>query len=287
METNDLKDFVLDYFRINNAKVLESGKHVTIQVPKRISDKLKCEPILNITFNKQYAEKNEDIDFVAIGSSLLNRILEASGKRGLTTVKCYNGDEFTGLELNFKVTFESIDKEERLFSFLIDLKDKKIRNDLLDKINSKELMECTSISVGHSDIEQCYNICVNEIDKMISIDVEKKQDKLKIAMEKERKIIEKFYDGIISDLRKKQDEKIRIWKDKKKKAHTSQYVEVREKYRKEVEKYEEKILEIQESNFEELNDYFETKQRRVGEIENQYKLKTGLLLYSAALVIMK
>ena len=105
--------------------------------------------------------------------------------------------------------------------------------------------------------------------------------------EKERTIIEKFYDGIISDLRKKEEEKIRIWKEKKKKAHTSQYVEVREKYRKEVEKHEEKILEIQDSNFEELNDYFETKQRRVGEIENQYKLKTRLLLYSAALVIIK
>lgn len=287
METNDLKDFVLDYFKINNAKVLESGKHVTIQVPKRISDKLKCEPILNITFNKQYAEKNEDIDFVAIGSSLLNRILEASGKRGLTTVKCYNGDEFTGLELNFKVTFESIDKEERLFSFLIDLKDKKIRNDLPERINNNESKEYTSITIGQSDIEQCYIICVDEIKKRISIDVEKIQDKLKIVMEKERKIIERFYDGIISDLRKKQEEKIRIWKDKKKKAYASQYVEIREKYRKEVEKYEEKILEMQESNFEELNDYFETKQRRVREIENQYKLKTGLLLYGAALVIMK
>ena len=107
------------------------------------------------------------------------------------------------------------------------------------------------------------------------------------SLEKEKKIIEKFYDGIISDLRKKQEEKIRIWKEKKKKAHNSRYVEIRDKYRKEVDKYEEKILEIQEKNFEELNNYFETKQRRVREIENQYKLKTRVLLYSAALVIIK
>lgn len=102
-----------------------------------------------------------------------------------------------------------------------------------------------------------------------------------------KKIFEKFYDGIISDLRKKQDEKIRIWKEKKKKAHNSRYVEIRDKYRKEVDKYEEKILEIQEKNFEELNNYFQTKQRRFKEIENQYKLKIKLLLYSAALVIVK
>ena len=287
MEVDELKNFVLDYFRINNAKVLESGKHVTVQVPKRISDKLNCEPILNITFNKQYAEKNEDIDFVAVGSSLLNRIIEASGKRGLTTAKCYSGEEFTGLELNFKITFESIDKEERLLSFLVDLKDKKIRNDLLNELKVKELSECTSIAIASSDLEKCYDVCLKEIDIMVSSDVKKIQDKLEKALEKEKRIIEKFYDGIISDLRKKQEEKIRIWKDKKKKAHHSQYVEVREKYRKEVEKHEEKILEIQESNYEELNNYFQIKDRRIREIENQYKLKTRVLLYSAALVMVK
>ena len=106
-------------------------------------------------------------------------------------------------------------------------------------------------------------------------------------MEKERNIVERFYDGIISDLRKKQDDKIKAWKDKKRKAHKSQYVEVREKYRKETEKYEEKILELQEKNFEELNKYFEIKQRRVREIENQYNLKTKVTLFSAALVIVK
>jgi len=53
-----------------------------------------------------------------------------------------------------------------------------------------------------------------------------------------------------------------------------------------VDKCKEKILELQEKNFEELTDYFQIKQRRLKEIENQYKLKTKVLLYSAALVVV-
>ena len=37
---NQLKGFVMDYFEANNAKVLESKKQITIQVPKRLSEKL-------------------------------------------------------------------------------------------------------------------------------------------------------------------------------------------------------------------------------------------------------
>jgi hypothetical protein len=287
MQSNELKDFVLDYFKINNAKVLESKKHFTIQVPKRISDKLSCEPVLSITFDKQYAEKNEDIDFIAIGSALLNKIIEASGKRGLTAVKCYKGDSFNGLEMNFKVTFESIDKKERMFSMLVDLNTKKINNNLLEKLKNKKFEETNGYNIPYSGIEECYNICIEDIKESIAPDVEKIREKLKNALEKEKQIIEKFYDGVIADIRKKQEERIRLWKDKKEKAHSSQYVEVREKFRKETDKYEEKILEMQERNFEELNNYFQIKQKRLKEIENQYKLTTKLLLYSAALVIVR
>ena len=286
-EIYDLKDFVLDYFQINNARVLESKQHITIQMPKRIAEKLNCEPILNITFDKQYAEKNKDIDFIAKGSALLNRIFTATEKRGLTVVKCYDGSPFTGLEMNFKVTFESIDKKERLLSYLVDMDSMKINNELLNDFKSKEFKQCDSISLGSSAIEQCYKLCIEQIKNDVSSDVEQINDKLKTSMEKEKHIIEKFYDGIISDLRRKQEDKIRIWKEKKAKAHNSQYVEVREQYRKETEDYEEKILELQEKNFEELNSYFEIKQRRLKEIENQYKLKTKLMLYSASLVIVK
>ena len=287
MDANELKDFVLDYFKINNAKVLESKKHITIQVPKRIANKLDCEPVLNITFDRKYAEKNEDIDFVAKGSALLNKIIEATEKRGLTAAKCYKGKEFKGLEMNFKVIFESIDKREKLFSFLVDLKDKKINNKLLKELEKKKYEECNGVNVEASDIEKCYSVCLEKVKEDISSDVAKIKEKLEVALEKEKQIIEKFYDGIIADLRKKQEDKIRIWKEKKGKAHSSQYVEVREKYRKETDKYEEKILEAQEKNFEELNNYFQIKQRRLKEIENQYKLKTKLLLYSVALVMVK
>lgn len=287
METNDIKDFVLAYFKVNNAKILETKKHITIQLPKRIATKLNCEPVLNITFDKKYAEKNEDIDFIAKGSALLNKIIEATERRGLTTVKCYKGEEFTGLEMNFKVLFESIDKKERLFSFLIDLKNNTINDALAKELAKKRFEESTGITIKHQDIESCYLLCIEKIKEAISPDITEIKKKLKNALEKEQQIIEKFYDGIIADLRKKQEERIRLWKEKKEKAHTSQYVEVREKYRKEVGKYEEKILETQEKSFEELNSYFQTKQRRLQEIENQYKLKTKVLLYSAALVILK
>jgi len=287
MEKDELKEFVLDYFRINNAKVLESKKQITIQVPKRITDKLSCEPILNITFDKQFAEKNENIDFIAKGSVLLNKIIEATEKRGLTAIKCYKGNEFNGLELNFKVLFESIDKKETLFSFLVDLKAKKIDNELLKQLRNKEFDESNCVNSGLSDIETCYSICIEEIKKLILPEVQKIKEKLRIALEKEKHIIEKFYDGIITDLRKKQEDKMRLWKEKRRNAHISQYVEVRERYRKEADKHEESILELQEKNFEELNNYFQTKQRRLNEIENQYNLKTKLLLYSASLVLIK
>lgn len=287
MEKNELKDFVLDYFKINNAKVLESKKHITVQVPKRIADKLNCESILNITFDKEYAEKNEDIDFIAKGSALLNKIIEATGKRGLTTVKRYKGKKFTGFEMNFKVVFESIDKKEMLFSLLVDLKDKEINNKLLKSLQNKKFDECNGMHIEPSEIEKCYSVCIEEIKKTISPDVERIKERLKLALEKEKQIIEKFYDGIIADLRKKQEEKIRIWKEKKEKAHISKYVEIREKYRKDVADHEEKILELQEKNFEELNNYFQVKQRRLKEIENQYELKTKIFLYSAALIIVK
>ena len=286
METNELKSFVLDYFRINNAKILESKRHITIQVPKRVAEKLKCDSILNVTFDKKYAEKNEDIDFIARGSPLLKKIIEATEKRGLVIVKKYKGKDFRGLEMNFKVTFESIDKKEKMFSLLLDLKDKTINNGLLKELDQKEFKESVNMNIGSSEIEDCYSVCIEKIKELILLDVEKIEEKLSTALEKEKGIIEKFYDGIIADLRKKHEEKIRIWKEKKEKAHNSLYVEVREKYRKEVDKCKEKILELQEKNFEELTDYFQIKQRRLKEIENQYKLKTKVLLYSAALVVV-
>ena len=60
-----------------------------------------------------------------------------------------------------------------------------------------------------------------------------------------------------------------------------------EKYPKDIRKYKERVLEAQEKNFEESDNYFQIKQRWLKEIENQYKLKTKLLLYSVALVIVK
>lgn len=285
---NQIKEFVMDYFKANNAKVLKSKNQITIQVPKRLSEKLKCEQILNITFDKKIAEKNPDIDFIAIGSALLNRILKNCEKRGLTVIKQYKGKpKFEGLEFNFKISFESIDKKEKLIDYLISLKDKKFNNKLLKKSKNKNFNEGKEISLNSEVIEECYSLCLNQLKKEIKPELNEINKKLKIALDKEKRIIEKFYDGIIADLRKRQEGKINIWKEKKQKAHTSQYVELREKYRKEITKYEEKIMEVQEKNFEELNNYFQIKQKRLKELENQYMLKTKILLCSTALVIIR
>ena len=73
MIKNELKDFVLDYFRTNSANVLVSKEHITVKVPEKIAQKLDCEKILNITFDKEYAKKNEDIDFITNDSKLLTK----------------------------------------------------------------------------------------------------------------------------------------------------------------------------------------------------------------------
>jgi hypothetical protein len=266
---------------------LEGKKQLTVQVPKRLSEKLGCEEILNITFDKKVAENNPDIDFIAIGSVLLNKILRNCEKRGLTVVKEYKGKKFEGLEFNFRVTFESVDKKERLIRYLVDFKDKSFNEKLLKEIDKKEYKEGQEIQFDKSDVEKIYNLCPERLKQEIKEETHKISKKFEASLEKEKAIIEKFYDGIITDLRKKQDDKIKAWKEKKQKAHSSQYVEVREKHRKDIEKYEEKIMEIQEKNFEQLNNYFQIKQRRLNELEKQYMLKTKILLYSTALVIVK
>jgi len=172
---NELKEFVLDYFKANNAKILESRKQITIQVPKRLFTKLNCEQILNITFDKDLAEKNPDIDFIAIGSALLNKILESCEKRGLTVVKQYKGKKkFEGLEFNFRVTFESVDKKEKLISYLIDLKNKTFNDKLMKelwKVDNKKFNSLTEIEEDIKKIDkeidnivyQLYNITSEEI----------------------------------------------------------------------------------------------------------------------------
>ena len=285
---NQLKEFVVDYFKINNAKVLEGKKQITLQIPKRLSEKLSCEDVLNITFDKEVAEKNPDIDFIAVGSALLGKILENCEKRGLTVVKGYKGkDKFEGLELNFRVTFESVDKKEKLISYLIDLKDKSFRDSLLTELDKNDYDDWQEITFNSGIVEEVYDKCLERIKQDIKQDIEKINQKFVVALDKEKGIIEKFYDGIIADLRKKQEDKIKAWKEKKQKAHSSQYVEVREQNRKELTKYEDNIMEIQEKNFEQLNSYFQTKQRRLKELENQYMLKIKILLYSTALVIVE
>ena len=287
METDGIKSFVLDYFKANNAKTLESKKHITIQLPKRLSEKLNCDAILNITFDKEYAEKNRDIDFVAIGSSLLNKISDSCEKRGLTITKIYKGQAFLGVELNFKVTFESIDKKEKLYTFLVDLQDKKIRNDILKQVQESVYEESADIKAEPAAINECYDMCINEVKSAIESEILKIKEKLKTALENERNIIEKFYDGLIADARKKQEERIKSWKEKKELAYSSRYTEIREKYRGEASKYEDKILQENERIHEELRNYFETKEKRLQEIDTQYKLQTKISLYSAALIVMK
>jgi hypothetical protein len=284
---NQLKEFVVEYFKVNNAKVLEGKKQLTIQIPKRLCEKLGCEQVLNITFDKKVAEKNPDIDFIAMGSALLNKILESCEKRGLTVVKQYKGSKFKGLEFNFRVAFESVDKKEKLISYLIDLKDISFKDNLLNSLSKKDYEEIGETSFNSEIVENAYNKCLDRLKKDVRVDMTKINQKFRESLEKEKAIIEKFYDGIITDLRKKQDDKIKAWKEKKQKAHSSQYVEIREQNRKELGKYEDKIMEIQEKNFEQLNNYFQIKQRRLKELENQYMLKTNILLYGTALVIVE
>jgi hypothetical protein len=282
---NQLKEFVTDYFKANNAKVLESKKQITIQIPKRLSAKLNCEQILNITFDKELAEKNPDIDFIAIGSALLNKILESCEKRGLTIVKQYKGkNKFEGLEFDFRVTFESIDKKEKLINYLITLKDKKFNDKLLKELEKKDFEEGEEITLNPEIATECYNKCIEQLEKDIKGEVSKINQKLRKALDKEKNIIEKFYDGIIADLKKKQEDKKKIYQEKMEKAKNAQYVEVIEEHRKERDKYREKLLELQDKQYEELTNYFNLKERRLAEIDNQFKLNTKISLVSAALV---
>jgi hypothetical protein len=286
MTKSDLKDFILDYFRANNANVLISKEHITIQTPEKIAEKLDCEKILNITFDKEYAKKNEDIDFITNGSKLFNKIIESVSNRGLTTLKCYKGNKFRAFEFNFKVIFDYIDKKEKIFSFLVNLDKKEIDNDMFKFLKNKSLQKCDTVIIDKKDIRECYLLCINEIKKIIAPDINVIIEKLSDELDKEKRIIELFYDGIITDLKKKQEAKEKALKTNKSKAYSSQYVEVREKHRKQIDKYDGQLEEIREKNFEELQNYFETKERRIKEIENQYKLQTKILLYSTALVIV-
>ncbi len=282
---NQLKDFVTDYFKANNAKVLESKKQITIQVPKRLSEKLNCETILNITFDREIAEKNPDIDFIAVGSALLNKILESCEKRGLTVIKQYKGkNKFEDLEFNFRVTFESIDKKEKLISYLIDLKNKRFDDKLLKELENKAFDEAENAELNPEIVQECYNKCLEQLKKDIKSDVDKINEKLKAVLDKEKHIIEKFYDGIIADLKKKQEDKRRLYQEKMEKAKNAKYVEMIEEHRKERDDYREKLLALQDKQYEELTNYFNLKERRLAEIDNQFKLNTKIALVSAALV---
>jgi uncharacterized coiled-coil DUF342 family protein len=55
-------------------------------------------------------------------------------------------------------------------------------------------------------------------------------------------------------------------------------------YRKERDKYKEKILELQDKQTEELTRYFDLRERKLTEIDNQFKLNVKISLSSAALV---
>lgn len=282
---NQLKDFVIDYFKANNAKLLESKKQITIQVPKRLSEKLNCETILNITFDREIAEKNPDIDFIAVGSALLNKILESCEKRGLTVIKQYKDkNKFEGLEFNFRITFESIDKKEKLISYLIDLKNKKFDDKLLKELKDKIFEEAEDSELNQEIVQECYNKCLEQLKRDIKSDADKINDKLKDVLNKEKHIIEKFYDGIIADLKKKQEDKRRLYQEKMEKAKNAKYVEMIEEHRKERDKYREKLLELQDKQYEELTNYFNLKERRLSEIDNQFKLNTKISLVNAALV---
>ena len=163
---NQLKEFVVDYFKANNSKVLESKKQITIQVPKRLCSKLNCEQILNITFDREVAEKNPDIDFIAAGSALLDKILESCEKRGLSIVKQYKGKgKFEGLEFNFRVTFESVDKKEKLISYLVSLDNQKVNNKLLKELEKKDFEEGEEILLKSEIVESCYDKCLEQAKK--------------------------------------------------------------------------------------------------------------------------
>jgi len=285
MIKSELKDFVLDYFRVNNANILVSKEQVTIQVPEKISEKVDCEKVLNITFDKDYAKKNEDIDFITTDSKLFNKIIESISNRGIATLKCYKGKKLRALELNFKVIFDYIDKKEKLVTFFVNLENKKIDNEIFKSLKNKNLQKCNTVIIDKRDIEECYLLCINAIKKIIATDINAISEKLSNEVDKEKRVIELFYDGIITDLKNKQEKKENALKTNKRKAYKSRYAEIRKEHREQVEKYDSQLEEIRGKNFEELQNYFQTKERRIKEIENQYRLQTRIFLYSAALVI--
>ncbi len=262
--------------------------YAEVLLPDEFAWQFDGESYFNLSFDFDVAQRHEDSEFVTYGSYFLDRVTDLATQRGLTC-KRHILDENAEIRslpqkmrgkisfrncrstflanapmiyhymlLNFKVSYISDERKDRIVRILVNLNTGHVDNNMLKAVDSAIFTDSSHTSYAVEEmrsIDDAYQAATNALEEQIQPTIHELNGRIGARMNDEKKRIVEYYDQIDSELNLKRDKLI---ESEKKDGVKS----IDDKLR---------LSEIE-------------RQRRLNEIEEKNALKVSVMLFSASLI---
>lgn len=276
---NNIQQLVTAFFNMQGIKCKEAEENVWVaEIPEKEQSFFNCGDKLCFTFDREKAELHRDIEMVSEGSFLLRKIVErlgttpkvsrlfaghqsqipeASGVTSIAGKMHYKAS----VAFNFKVSFESDSKEEKLYSVVEDSHDSSlIVNDKLFLVNLEDYSEKPDprikLEEPGPEVLKVYLQACQKLEENIQEEIEKFR---KIGQEKCREDMKVFDDYL-------NEQKTELLQKKENVSFHLYFFQKEEEI--------DKLI----SNLE------EERKRKLTELEEKYKVKVNITLINAVVL---
>jgi hypothetical protein len=257
-------------------------------IPDDFADYFDGQTYFNLSFDFDVARQHEDSEFVTYGSFFLDRVVELASHRGLACKRHIMDEDVEGRTLpqkikgriafrncrgtflanapviyhyvlfNFKVSYISDEREDRIVKVLVNLNTGHVDDRMLEAIGSVIFTDNphTSYTVEQmSSIDNAYQAAMRVLEERIQPVIHEINGKIRVRLAGEKKRIIEYYDEIDSELNLKREKLVGTGKDDGIKSIDDK---------------------LRLSGIE--------RQRRLNEIEEKNALKVSIMLFSATLI---
>lgn len=262
--------------------------YAEVLIPDEFSDYFDGQAYLNLSFDFDVARQHGDSEFVTYGSFFLDRVVEVASQRGLACKRHIMDADVESRTLpqkikgriafrncrgtflanapviyhyalfNFKVSYISDEREDRIMKVLVNLNTGKVDDRMLEAIGSVIFTDSphTSYSVEQMcSIDDAYQAATRVLEERIQPVIHEINGKIRARLAGERKRIIEYYDEIDGELNFKREKLVGTGKDDG------------------IESIDDKL---RLSGIE--------RQRRLNEIQEKNALKVSIMLFSATLI---
>ena len=262
--------------------------YAEVLIPDEFVENFDGESYFGLSFDFDVSKRHEDSEFVTYGSYFLDKVIDLASQRGLACKRHIMDDNVEGRTLpqkirgkiafrncrvtflanapviyhyilfNFKVSYISDEREDRIVKILVNLNSDHVDDNMLKAIGSAIFTDSshTRYTVEQMcSIDDAYRIATKALEERIQSTIHELSGKIGLRLANEEKRIMEYYDQVDNELNFKRE---RLMESEKKDGIKS----IDDKLR---------LSEIE-------------RQRRLNEIEEKNALKVSAMLFNATLI---